>query len=55
MRGLDYKLTDKSTEGSGLGLAITKTLCDQNGWTIKCSNQNYRTTFTVYFNSKNRI
>ena len=46
--------TDKSKEGSGLGLAIAKTLCDQNGWGIKCSNRNSRTTFTVYFNSKNR-
>ena len=46
--------TDKSKEGSGLGLAIAKTLCSQNGWTIRCSNQNNRTTFTVYFNSKNR-
>lgn len=45
--------TDKSKEGSGLGLAIAKTLCDQNDWTIKCSNQNNRTTFTVYFNPKN--
>lgn len=45
---------DKSKEGSGLGLAIAKTLCDQNGWTIRCSNQNSRTTFTVYFNPKNR-
>lgn len=46
--------TDKSKEGSGLGLAIAKTLCDQNCWTIKCSNQNSRTTFTVYFSPKNR-
>lgn len=46
--------TDKSKEGSGLGLAIAKTLCSQNGWTIRCSNQNNRTTFTVYFNPKNR-
>lgn len=46
--------TDKSKEGSGLGLAIAKTLCEQNGWTIKCSNQNNRTTFTVYFSPKNR-
>lgn len=46
--------TDKSKEGSGLGLAIAKTLCDQNGWTIKCSNQNNYTTFTVCFSPKNR-
>ena len=42
----------KSKEGSGLGLAIAKTLCNQNGWIIRCSNQNFRTTFTIYFNPK---
>ena len=39
---------DKTKEGSGLGLAIAKTICEQNGWTIRCESSD-QTTFIVSF------
>lgn len=41
--------TDKTKEGSGLGLAIAKSLCENNGWYIKCESDEKNTSFTVDF------
>ena len=39
--------TDKTKDGSGLGLAIAKTLCEQNGWDIRCDSTKNLTSFIL--------